>query len=511
MRTRTTASGTILALAALSLPASLPGQGIDPLTVDTTVEEIRERTGIPGVAVAIVQGDSVVLARGWGVREAGAGAPVDAGTLFAIGSATKAFTAATVGAVVDDGLLGWDDRAIDHLPGFALHDPYATAGITVRDLLAHRSGLPRGDLMWLTKRLPADTLIHRLRHLEPAAGFRARFTYQNGLYLAAGRIVEEASGEPWEAVLHERILEPLGMSRTTASVDSLTGLTNVATPHVRVDGEAVAVPYRNLDHVAPAGAIHSSASDLARWLRFLVSGGAVDGKAVIGAATLAETYTPQIVVPMDPVMRALHPAANLLAYGLGWFVSDFHGRTLVAHGGGIDGMTSVVAWVPEEDLGVAVLANLQTPTPPVWVYGILYGILDPALGVGRTDWEAPARELEAVYRRMIQEAAPERIEGTEPSFPLEAYAGTWASETLGEAEVAIEAGRLVFRAGTLEGTLEPWHRDTFRAGWQDPAFRAAAGAGWITFRMGRTGRIAELELVAIPGERERLERAPADR
>lgn len=508
-KTSRTVAGSVLALTALAAPADLHAQGLDAESIDAAVERIRSEVGVPGVAIAVVRGDSVVHAKGYGVREVGSEEPVDAGTLFAIGSATKAFTATVLGTLIDDGLLGWDDRVVDRLPGFSLRDPWVTAEITIRDLLAHRSGLPPANLAWLTTNPPADTLIRRLRWLEPAAGFRSAFTYQNALYVAAGRIAEEATGRRWDALLAERILAPLGMDRTNTSVDSLAGEANVATPHAVVDGEVVAVPYRSLRAVAPAGAINSSASDLARWLRFLVAGGEAGGEQLLAAATLAETRTPQIVVPADPVMTAFHPAARVQAYGMGWFVSDFHGRTLVAHGGGIDGMSALVAWIPEEELGVAIMANLQTPAP-VWIYGILYGVLDPALGVEPTDWETPAaRVAEMVDSMFVNRPDPERVADAPPSLPLSAYPGTYAGRALGEATVAIDSGRLVFEHGSLRGTLEHWHHDTFRVRWEDPAWRAAAGAGWISFRLGRAGEVEALDLEAIPGERERLEREGA--
>lgn len=239
------------------------------------------------------------------------------------------------------------------------------------------------------------------------------------------------TGRAWEALLAERILDPLGMTETNTRIETLAGESNVATPHAVVDGSVVVVPWRSLDDVAPAGAINSNISDLSRWLRFLIADGAAGSERLIQESTLAETRTPQIVVPADPVMRAFHPAARVQAYGMGWFVTDFHGRTLVAHGGGIDGMTALVAWVPEEELGVAVLTNLQTPAP-VWIYSILYGILDPALGVGPTDWETPAQRVDDMIDGMLgNRSAPKRSKARDPASlsrhtPAPTRARRWA-------------------------------------------------------------------------------------
>ncbi len=182
--------------------------------------------------------------------------------------------------------------------------------------------------------------------------------------------------------------------------------------------------------------------------------------------------------------------------------------TLLAHGGGIDGMSALVAWVPEAEFGIVLLTNLQTPTPPTWIFGMLYGVLDVALRVEPTDWRTPATSLDAMFIEMMGGGTePERVAGARPSHGLDVYAGMWSSPTLGEARIALEEDRLVFRHGTLTGTLEHWHYDTFRVHWEDVAWRAAAGAGWITFRLDRSGAPATLELVAIPGETERLGRA----
>lgn len=490
----------------LAAPGGAAGQETEAEDIDETIEAIRDEFGVPGVALAIVRGDSVAHVRGYGIREVGRPEPVDAGTMFAIGSATKAFTATLLGMLVDEGRLAWDDRVVDRLSGFSLHDPATTAALTIRDLLAHRSGLPPANLMWLTREVPPDTLLHRLRWLEPAAAFRSTLTYQNLLYLAAGRIAEKVTDRSWNELVAERILDPLGMTATVTSLDGVAGRPNVATPHAAVDDTITPVPYRNIDHVGPAGSIHSNVADLARWLRFLLAGGTRGGERLIDAATLAETTTPQIVVPADPVMRTFHPAARLQAYGMGWFVTDFHGRTLVAHGGGIDGMSALLAWVPEKSLGVAILTNLQTRSP-AWIFGLLYGVLDPILGVDPTDWRTPAAALDAMLAQMLGSAAvPDRVQGTKPSLPAARFAGTYTSRTLGKLRIEATEGGLTLEYGTLGGVLEHWHYDTFRIQWTDPAWRATGGPGWITFRLDRAGNVESLELVALPGETERLRR-----
>lgn len=487
-------------LAAFVSPAGAQEVGVSEL--DALLEAQRAAWKIPGMAVAIVKDDAIVLSKGYGVRAVGGADLVDDHTLFAIGSTTKAFTAVALGILVDDGRLAWDDRVVSHLPGFALHDAYTTQEITFRDLIAQRSGLPMANLMWLGGQHDRTELLRRIRHLEPEASFRSAFSYQNVLYTMVGQAIEAVVGTRWDGFLAERLFKPLGMERTNTSVDSLAGLANVATPHALIDGDPRIVPYRNIDHVGPAGSINSTAADMAQWLRLQLGGGAVDGRRLVAETTLAETRRPQIVMPLEGPLAAFYPEARSLAYGMGWVVSDYHGRTLLDHGGGIDGMTSLVALVPEEKLGVAILTNLQLPAPPYW---IVYTILDQYLGADTTDWSKRFQELAA---QMSARPEAKRVPGTRSSLPLEGYAGIYSSAPLGEVVVESQARGLRFLYGSLAGRLEHWHFDTFRLSWSDRAWLAAAGPGWVTFRLGRHGEIVAFRLEAIPGEAWEFDRIP---
>ncbi len=484
----------------VAVPAS--AQPAEPGALAERIERLREDWQVPGLAVAVVSGDSVVLARGFGVREVGGTASVDETTLFAIGSTTKAFTSAALAVLVGEGSLDWDDRVVDHLPGFELGDPWVTREITVRDLLSHRSGLPMANLMWLTGQLTSDELIRRLRHLEPAAGFRAQMTYQNVLYLVAGRILATGAGMPWGEFVDRELLEPLGMKRTRTGVAGLDGVSNLARPHALIGDRAVAVPYRDVDAVGPAGSLLSSAADMARWLRFQLDTGAVSERRLVEAGALLETRRPQIVMRPEGPLAAFYPDARGLAYGMGWVVSEYRGHTLLDHGGGIDGMTSLVGLLPERGLGVAILTNLQLSAPPYW---LLYPVLDVLLGHEPVDRSAHYRALTEQVRAAV-ETEPPRREDAPPSLAPGAYAGRYVSAPLGEAHVEVRAGELVVRLGTMTGPLEPWHHDTFRVDWSDRAWRAAAGPGWVTFRLDRSGEIGGLELSAIPGESWAFER-----
>lgn len=496
------ALGPALAALILAAPAAaIQRPGLADL--ETRIERIRQAWEIPGLAVAVVRNDSILLVRGFGVREIGRPTPVDEATLFAIGSTTKAFTSTALAMLVGDGLLGWDDPVVDHLPDFRLADPWVTRQITIRDLLAHRSGLPMANLMWLTGQHDADALVERLRHLEATAGFRTTLAYQNVLYLVAGRILAARTGVPWDRFVAERLLAPIGMARTRTGVSGLAEVGNVATPHARIEGAVDIVPYRDIDALGPAGAILSGAADMARWLRFQLADGAVGGRRLVEREALRETRRPQIVMRPEGPLAAFYPDAGAgLAYAMGWVVSRYRGVTMLDHGGGIDGMTSLVALVPEQRLGVAMLMNLQTVAPPYW---ILYPVLDHLLGHDPVDRTAGFRALAEQVERMVS-AEPPRIADTRPSRAMESYVGEFIHPTLGRAQIVLENGTLVFRMGRLSGRLEPWHFDTFRVPWTDRAWRAAAGPGWVTFRLDREGRVSGFAFSAVPGEAWTFER-----
>jgi CubicO group peptidase (beta-lactamase class C family) len=492
--------------ASLLLPSPampLQAQEIPTAALEARIEAYLADWGIPGLSLALVQGDSV-LVRGFGVRRIDESDRIDGQTLFAIGSTTKAFTSAAAALLVGEGRLGWDDPIIEHLPGFTLYDPWVTREITLRDLLGHRSGLPMANPMWQGGQLDADELLERLRHLKPMTGFRETFTYQNVLYLAAGRIIAEVAGTTWAEFVERRLFAPLGMTRSRTGSRGLEGVANVATPHAVFEGEVVPVPYRDIEAVGPAGSILSTASDMARWLRFQLGEGEIAGRRQIDAEALLETRLPQTVIRREGPLELFYPDARRLEYGMGWIVSDYRGLQVFDHAGGIDGMTSLVAIVPEEELGIALLTNLQTATPP---YGLLYDLLDILLGHELVDRTDQFRELAAAVEGLIAAESP-RTPGTRPALSTDAYEGSYASELLGAARVLVEDGRLVFRLGSFVGPLEHWHHDTFRAEWTDRAWRSAAGAGWVTFRLGRDGTIRNLELALVPGEAWIFERVP---
>jgi CubicO group peptidase (beta-lactamase class C family) len=473
-----------------------------PKNLDGYAEDVRREWGVVGLAVAVVKDGKVVYAKGFGEARLGSGKSVDGNTLFAIGSNSKAFTAAAIGILVDEKKLGWDDRVIDRLSWFALYDPYVTREITVRDLLSHRSGLGRrGDFNWYASDFDREEIVRRIRFLAPNSSFRSEAGYQNTMFLAAGEVLEAVSGESWDDFLVSRILKPLGMSRSRTSVRDLEGMENVAQPHEKIEGKVVPVPHRNIDNVAPAGSILSSVSDMTRWMLLMLGEGELEGKRILSRETAAEVFQSNVVYPMSPEAKALFPSTHFSTYGLGWGLRDYRGRFIATHTGGIDGMLSQVLLAPEEELGIVVLTN-TSPAGSLAHGAVTYHILDAYLGAeGETDWRARFAELGAKQEQRQEEQereeAESRVKGTSPSLALEEYAGEYENEMYGKLVVSVEEGRLVLRRHRAwVGDLEHWHYDTFVARWRDPVM----GKTRVTFRLSSEGKAAAMEAELEGGE-----------
>jgi CubicO group peptidase (beta-lactamase class C family) len=446
---------------------------------------------VPGLAMAVVRNDSVVLAKGYGVRTLGRPEPVDEHTLFAIGSATKAFAATLVAMLVDQGKVKWDDPATEYLPGLQMYDPYVTRELTVRDLLTHRSGLTAADLMLFNPRMTRDSILQHVRYVKPTYSFRAHFGYSNLMYLAAGELTRRLLGAAsWGDVVRQRIFQPLGMTASNTSVTLLDRQPNVATPHDEIDDTVQTIPYFNLDNIAPAGAINSNVLDMAQWVRFQLSGGKVGGKPLLSAAAFQETHTPQTVMPLEGFWKTVAQDAHMLTYGMGWVLHDYHGHLIVQHGGNIDGMSALVALMPEEKTGLVILTNLDGND---LTYALMYRVFDAYLKRPTKDWSADLlrsdRELEAQAKQERKNRETMRVAGTQPSLPLDGYAGTYEDTLNGEATVRKEAAGLVFQYGTLVADLAHWQYDTFQATWR----QRRMGKSMITFTLAADGKVDQLK------------------
>lgn len=498
---------TGLLAACLLLVAAPLSAAPTPEDLARIAERARAAFEVPGLAVAVVKDGEVVLARGFGVKRAGGGDAVDADTLFGIASNSKAFTTATLAILADEGKLGWDDRVIDHLPQFRMYDPYVTREFTVRDLVTHRSGLGlgAGDLMfWPETTFSREEIIQGLRHLKPVSSFRAKYDYDNLLYMVAGELVPATTGQSWDAFVKQRIFDPLGMGRSNTSVRAFGDDPNVVTPHVRLDGRVHPVEWSGLDNVAPAGAINSSAADMSRWLLAQLAGGEYrDAQGVtrrlFSEKQHREMWSPQTLLPAPapiPELPALRP--NFATYALGWGVTDFRGHRVVGHTGAVLGNYSRVALVPDLNLGIVVLTNSQESAA---FNALTWQIVDAWLDAPAFDWVAGYQAYAERVRREAAEKvgaqAATRNARSKPSLPLAAYAGKYRDPWFGEIELKREGEGLVLRfprSPRMVGDVEHWQYDTFAVRWRE---RTLEGDAYMSFDLKPDGTIRQMTMQAI--------------
>lgn len=439
-----------------------------------------------GLAIAIVKGDSLVFARGYGVQDVRTRTPVNEHTRFAVGSTTKAMTSAAIAMLVDEGKLRFDDRVIDILPDFRLYDPWATRETTVRDLLMHRTGLPGTDLMWIRQPFTMQEMIQRLRYVKPTTSFRSTLEYQNVTYALNGAIIEKVSGMPWETFINKRIFAPLGMNESEPLVAGIIGKSNVATPHAQVGDSSRPVRIRTTDPVASAGSVYSSVSDMSKWMRFILDSGRVDNQRLIKPGSFTELVTPQIRAPME-----LYPALQLskphgFSYGLGWFVQDYRGATVWMHTGSIDGMSAIIGLLPDQHMGVYILANTDHAELR---HALMYRAFDMYAGNPQRDWSAELRTLLAPPARTAAATQAATAPKAGPSLPLDRYVGTYVDSAYGSFEITNAAGTLHARfRGADAGQLESVQGETFRTKPASPDDDQLA----VTFVIGANGSVTAI-------------------
>jgi CubicO group peptidase (beta-lactamase class C family) len=479
---------------------------------DAYVEGVRKQFDVPGVAVAIVKDGQVVLERGFGSREVGKDGktqPVDANTLFAIASNTKAFTAAALSILADEGKLSLDDRVTDHLPWFRMSDPYVTREMRVRDLLAHRSGLGlgAGDLLyWPGTDYSTEEVARRLKDVPLTGSFRGQYAYDNILYGVAQLVIEKASGQSYAQFLQQRIFNPLGMRDTRFNSDALRPRDNVATGYAKADFKDLQpAPRMSWGNVSGAGGIYSSVHDMSRWMNMQLAGGTYRDARGTEHRVFSEerqqgmwsVLTPiPIAKPSVPELEAAKP--NFLGYGEGWQLSDYRGSKLVWHTGGWPGMVSRLTLVPQHKLGVIVLTNAEVGGA---FNAVTLRVLDAYLDAPKTDWSAAYAAALAKSKGKAdedwQKHLDARASAAPPSLPLARYARTYRDPWYGDVLVEQRGDKLVMRFSRtpeLVGELTPWQHDTFVVRWNERWLNADA---FVSFALDADGGIREARMEAI--------------
>ncbi|MEP7147586.1 MAG: serine hydrolase [Acidobacteriota bacterium] len=474
-----------------------------PQTLEEKLKEIDDYANVvlathkgPGMAIAIVKDDRVALAKGYGLRELGKNGPVDENTLFAIASNSKAFTATSLAILVDEKKLSWDDKVSKYLPDFQMYDPWVTSELTVRDLVSHRVGLDTfsGDLLWYETTYTADDILSRVRYLRPVSSFRSRYGYQNLMYIAAGKVVEKVSGKSWCTFVRERILDPLGMRRTTCGFGTLGD--NAALPHNESGGTLRVLPHGNVNGGYGAVALNSSVADLSKWVRLQLGRGSFEGKQIFSQQQSWLMWQPNIMLPLSETASKNNPTRHFSAVGMGWFLYDYYGRKIINHSGGLDGMLSYTVLIPEENVGFVVLTNSESPG-----FGIMMNkIRDVFVNAPRRDWNAEALEQAKTGKEAAdkerQKVDAARVPNTRPSLAIANYAGTYADKLYGDVIISEENGRLVMRFGpspNFVADLEHWHYDTFQIKWR-PSVAYNFPRGSVTFTIDKNGKTDELQI-----------------
>ncbi|MFE6075379.1 serine hydrolase [Paenibacillus sp. NPDC057886] len=438
--------------------------------LDDFVEEQLQRWKGVGVSVAVIHKNEVILQKGYGYRDLESKLEVTPHTLFAIGSSTKAFTASTAALLVDQDILKWDTPVRTYLKDFKMFDPVATERLTIRDMLCHRSGLPRHEMVWYNSSRSREELVKALQYLEPNEDFRNKWQYQNLMYMAAGYLVGQLKGTSWENVVQESLFNPLGMNSSVFSVDEMQNQPDFAFPYMNQNGERTRIPFRKIDAVGPAGSINSNLVDMIAWVQFQLNQGQQGGKQLISKEQLAVTHSPQMASD-SPFHSKELPVST---YGLGWMIDSYRGHAMIHHGGAIDGFASQVAFLPEEQIGVVVLCNTNGSILP---YTISFNVIDRLLELEPVDWSGRLAKLmtgdstdSEVATDTIEtpttsetsvEEKPVKTQVHPHDRPIHAYAGSYIHPGYGEIVIQQSNDGLQATLNAIEMPMEYTGKDTF--------------------------------------------------
>ena len=474
---------------AMSRSAGLKAQAKQALAdFDAIVNKGLQGLNVPGIAVAIIVEDEVVLAKGYGFKDLEKKVPMTPDTLLAIGSSSKAFTVFALGTLVDEGKLDWDKPLRNYIPWFRLYDSFASERLSPRDTVTHRSGLPRHDLSWYNNTaISREELVRRLAYLKPTADLRAIWQYNNLMYLTAGYLVEVLTGKTWEDGVRAQVLSPLGMKRTNFSVADSQKDSDFSLPYQEREGKLEKMPFRSLTNMGPAGSINSSVNEMSNWVLVHINGGKLKDKQIINPQTVQDMHLAHMPTGETPEIPEVTPAD----YGMGWFVDSYRGHGRVHHGGNIDGFSAMVSMLPQDRVGFVVLSNKNgTGLPEL----LIRHASDLILGLEAKDWVGEAAKSkvkgEAASKEAEKKKAARRVPNTKPSHGLDAYAGDYFHPGYGDLKVTVEKGQLTFIYNNITTPLDHWHYDTFngvRAG--DPVFEDSK----LNFITDTNGNVARLE------------------
>ncbi|KQC02124.1 serine hydrolase [Pedobacter sp. Hv1] len=471
--------------------------------IDSLLKQVLKDQYAAGFAVAVVKGDEVIYSNGFGYRDVDNKKPVTPNTLFAIGSSTKAFTASLLGLLQKDGKLTLDDKAVNLLPQLRFYSDEMNNQITVRDLMAHRTGLSRYDFSWLLFNTSnRDSIIARVKYMQPTVAVRQKWYYNNFMYLAQGMIVEKLSGKTWEQNIKEKFFIPLDMTRSNTDIKTFQNDSDASLPYTVVNGNVIKkVDYYNINGMGPAGSINSSVNEMANWLKVWISGGLYQKKEILPKTYIAEAASSQMV--MDGGLPGANKDIYFDNYGLGWMLSSYRGHYMVEHGGNINGFSANVAFFPTEKIGIVVLTNQnQSAVPDV----VRNSIADRIFNLKTIDWNGDAKKNAAAARAANlskKEIKKKPILNTVPSHQLKDYTGSFENPAYGIIKVTFEKNGLYTVIGDEKVVLKHMYYDVF-----DPRSIDKNGVVDTTesnllfnFASGQDGKIQSIGILLDGGEK----------
>ncbi len=499
-------------LLSCSGPFLADAQTLTSPQIDALVQRTLTTFDVPGIAVAVVKDGKVIHAKGYGVRSLKTKQNVDENTLFGIASNSKAFTAAAIGMLIDEGKLTWDAKVIDYIPEFRMYNAYVTEEFTIRDLLTHRSGLGlgAGDLMFWpdSSDFTMKDIIHNLRYLKPVSGFRTKYDYDNLLYMVAGEVIERVSGKGWEAFVEERIMKPLQMNRSAGTYARLADKVNVIDAHAPVNGTVQVISRDMLRFGNSAGGINSSVADMSKWVIAQLNKGKYGdnlSQQLFSENTHAEMWRMQTILPVGNTPTPPYNT-HFAGYGLGWFLSDVKGYKQVTHTGGLAGMVTQVTLLPELQLGIIVFTNQQSGAA---FSAVTNTIKDSYLGIPPTDWigkyservKKGQEEADKITKDIWDGITSEQKTNT-AKVDFTNYAGTYRDKWFGDVVISQQNGtgspvrwwlRSV-RSPKLTGELFFYKNNTFVVKWNNRSFDADA---YVTFLSDDDGKPASIKMKPI--------------
>ncbi len=431
--------------------------------LDTFALRVLKEWNAPGVTIAVVEKNKVIYVGGFGYRDNENKLPVTENTLFAIGSCTKAFTASMLGMLEGDGKLSLDKPVRDYLPELKFKNEYTNNHVTLRDMMCHRTGLPRHDFSWYGSTASRKELLERIQYQEPSAALRERYQYNNFMFMSQGVVIEKITGKSWEENLKQKILIPLGMTNTVMNIDGMEKSTDKSFAYEVKDEKIKKIPYRNIDAIGPAGSINSSAKDMANWLITWINDGKFNNKQIIPASYRNQAITPHVVSSIG-LPGTENPDVHFGNYGLAWGMVSYRGHFRVEHGGGIDGFITSTGFFPSDSIGIFVVTNQGGPTTAIRNF-----IADKMLKLTYRDWSAlqlaQVKKATESVKSLPNADSMGKKPNTKPSHEIADYAGRYEDKGYGILKIFSERDTLWvdYNEGGKRTTsyLQHYHYDVF--------------------------------------------------